>query len=78
MTNPNAASRQSRLNRLKAIWRVFRERVQIVMPLRLILLIAGIASIVYGQYLMEQRLSQSGPSFDAELWNITYRLDIPN
>jgi hypothetical protein len=42
------------------------------------LLIAGIASIVYGQYLMEQRLSQSGPSFDAELWNITYRLDIPN
>jgi hypothetical protein len=78
MPASNAGHTQPPLNKLKAQWRVLRERVGATLPVRLSLVLLGIASIVYGQYLMEQRLPQGAPSLNAELWNITYRLDIPN
>jgi hypothetical protein len=78
MSDLNAANTGTPLNRLKTDMRVFGERVAARFPVRLIVLIAGIVAIVYGQYLMEQRFPQGAPSLDAELWNITYRLDIPN
>jgi hypothetical protein len=42
------------------------------------LLAAGIASIGYGQYLMETRPALGGPNPAAELWNTVYKLEIVN
>ncbi len=65
-------------NKVIAALRVLRERIQSTLPARWILLIAGIASIGYGQYLMEQRAPQGNPLPLAEFWNIVYRLEIVN
>jgi hypothetical protein len=58
--------------------RVFRERVQSILPLRGIILVVGIASIGYGQSLMEQRYGGGVPLPQAEMWNAIYRLQIVN
>ena len=65
-------------NRLIAALRVLRERIRVLLPARWILLIAGVASISYSQYLMEQRPPLGTPVPIAELWNAIYRLEIVN
>lgn len=78
MPPSETANIQTRLDKATAIVRVFHERVFMSLPVQLILLLTGIASIGYGQYLMEKRLPQSIPNFDAEFWNTVYRLEIAN
>jgi 4-amino-4-deoxy-L-arabinose transferase-like glycosyltransferase len=56
----------------------WRERAQVLLPARWILLAVGIGSIFYSQSLMETRQIVGTPLPMAELWNITYRLEIIN
>jgi len=65
-------------NRLIAALRLLRERMRVLLPARSILLIVGIASICYSQYLMEQRAPLGTPAPLAERWNAIYRLEIVN
>ncbi|HSL46531.1 MAG TPA: glycosyltransferase family 39 protein [Anaerolineales bacterium] len=78
MSSFNAIHAQKILDKFISALRVSFARVQLSAPVRLILLLTGIASIGYGQYLMEQRWSQSDPIPAAELWNSLYRLEIDN
>lgn len=48
------------------------------MSVRVWLLIAGIASIVYSQYLMETRVPLADPNPAAETWNVVHKLEIVN
>jgi len=59
-------------------WRPFRERLKLPAPLRWIFLILGVASISYGQHLIEQRNAQGEPFPQSQLWNDIYKLHIVN
>jgi 4-amino-4-deoxy-L-arabinose transferase-like glycosyltransferase len=59
-------------------WSAFRERLKVLTPLRWIFLVLGVASISYGQYLIEQRYTQGEPFPRAQLWNDIYKLQIVN
>lgn len=72
------AETRTPLNKAIAALHVLRECIQSNLPARWILLITGIGSIGYGQYLMEQRAPQGKPLPLAEFWNIVYRLEIVN
>jgi len=78
MPAANSANTQAPLSKFRVALRVFFQRARAFWPARWILLIAGIASIGYAQYLVEQRIPQGQPIPDAEFWNAIYRLDIVN
>ena len=68
----------NRFNKIIVPLAALRERVRDLLPSRRLLLLIGIGCIVYGQYLMEQRVLQGKPLPIAEEWNTLYRLEIVN
>lgn len=59
-------------------WRAITGRVRMVLSARWVWLLAGLAGVVYGQYLMEQRDIVGAHSLSAEILNAVYRLQISN
>ncbi len=74
----DSAESGSALNKPASTFRVLREGLRPSLPTRLALLIAGVTSVGYSQYLMEQRIPQGVPNPLAEHWNAVYRLEIVN
>lgn len=68
----------NRLNRLASSLRTWRDRVRSLLPARWLLLIIGVACVVYSQYVMEQRGILGSPNPLADKWNTFYRLEIVN
>lgn len=56
----------------------FDNLVRWIRSIRVWLLVAGIASIAYSQYLMETRVPLADPNPAADQWNIAYKLEIVN
>lgn len=62
-------------NKIKS---VFQKLIREILPARWWLLVAGIASIGYSQYLMETRVTQGDPLPAADRWNAIHKLEIIN
>ena len=78
MSASDSAEAGIQSNKRIAILRVLRERLKALSPLRWIFLILGIASIAYGQHIIEQRYSNGEWLPQATLWNDVYKLHIVN
>ncbi len=61
-----------------AIWRILRDQLKNLIRFRWVFLLLGMASIGYGQYLIEQRYTDGEPLPQTELWNALYKLHIVN
>jgi NADPH:quinone reductase-like Zn-dependent oxidoreductase/4-amino-4-deoxy-L-arabinose transferase-like glycosyltransferase len=61
-----------------ALWRILRDRLNSLVRFRWMFLLPGIASIAYGQVLIEQRYPKGEPLPQTELWNALYKLHIVN
>lgn len=66
------------INRFKHVLDAIRERLKLLIPIQWIFLVTGVASIAYGQYLMEQRSPQTIVHPIAATLNDLYRLNIVN
>ena len=64
--------------RITPLGSVLRERLRVFAAFRPIFLLLGVASIIYGQHLIEQKSPIANPVSQTQLWNDIYKLQIVN